>query len=113
MNYNQRLQKLNSEYVDAQVFHDNEEINRICELALDLCEEMQMLPEIKWIPCSERLPSEIGYYIGCWKHVNGGMEVEELCFVANGNWEGRNCYTRRGVIAWQPLPEPYKENVDS
>ena len=66
--------------------------------------------EPKWIPCSERLPEEgrkvlvtdiFGVYVGEF------IDAEE-------NWGGEHFVNEHGmqsksVIAWMPLPEPYKE----
>ena len=67
-----------------------------------------------WIPCSERLPSEDGCYLVCMNFKYGNIEV--LKWV-----DGWNCYRgpngeicrgseidRADIIAWMPLPEPYK-----
>lgn len=70
----------------------------------------------KWIPCSERLPEdvEIGEeypnvifctdsmsYTGFYDHYKGKWwtaDGDDVCL---------------GVIAWMPLPEPYKEEQDA
>lgn len=66
-----------------------------------------------WILCSERLPStdKNGKYLACGKR--GGITIEEfVCRTLNNNkpigpwWCDR---VRKNPIAWQPLPEPYKE----
>lgn len=67
-----------------------------------------------WIPVSERLPKESGYYL-----VN--VYIEDCCFsevsicwfahsddysITAGEW--RECADDELVTAWMPLPEPYK-----
>lgn len=71
-------------------------------------------PEPRWIPCSERLP-----------------EARRSVILSTKNWTGEGCYWEttahhviwKGyrwnatywddeVIAWMPLPEPYKEGAD-
>ena len=69
----------------------------------------------EWIPCSERLPKED---VKCLVSVNvdTGYDVEptiETGVVICGNWCFDNeffDYTslEYEVIAWQPLPQPYK-----
>ena len=83
-------------------------------------------PEQRWIPCSERLPEEdtevlISYRYkegeGDTDHVNiditsygtvcfGGREIHTL-----KEWRQPFDYFHANyeVIAWMPLPEPYKE----
>lgn len=51
-----------------------------------------------WIPVSERLPRDSGYYL------TTTMYDKVYC----DYWEGE-CFNRtEAVIAWMPLPEPYK-----
>lgn len=53
---------------------------------------------IGWIPCSERLPEEEGYYITstCYNEV--------YC----DYWKGDSFDRTEMIIAWMPLPEPYE-----
>lgn len=68
--------------------------------------------ENKWIPVSERLPDKNDNYL-----VTVEMKNIDYKFVAK--WHFNKCEkpfwteaepTREKVIAWMPLPEPYKEN---
>lgn len=71
-----------------------------------------------WIPCSERLPEKnIDVLTWARSTARGG----EICFVGccdNGAWflqssAGTLSYpTQYEVIAWQPLPEPYREEQE-
>lgn len=61
-----------------------------------------------WIPVSDRLPED-GTYI-CT--LDGELIGEEepftgMCGIVNGKWDEEGC-----VIAWMPLPEPYKGDCD-
>lgn len=79
------------------------------------------MSEIKWIPCSERLPNTTAW------HTDYLVTVRALCykppFTTYGVWENTNV---RGkpvsrwknkfntlmpyeVVAWAELPEPYNE----
>lgn len=114
MNYNERLQKLNSEYAeisyDTKSSDEIKELHRICELALDLCEEMQMIPEIKWIPCSERLPEDGIYIVTCDFY---GKNIISIMYFSSEKKEWTRDAQIFQVTAWMELPESYKENVDS
>lgn len=68
--------------------------------------------ERKWIPVSERLPEKDGYYFVTKRLIDGRIQTDiepfwtgadwwksEFHFAGIGLWE---------VLAWQPLPEPYK-----
>lgn len=68
-----------------------------------------------WIPCSERLPNEIEFQKAYCRNqyaaeflvtIKGATRPTTLYF-KNNSWfdEGRNYYK---VVAWQPLPEPYR-----
>ena len=72
-------------------------------------------PEQRWITCSERLPEEDGQYLITvkYKHVNDSYED---VYAEHGEWyDGRwdmfcfgHCGEVEDIIAWMPLPEPYK-----
>ena len=62
----------------------------------------------EWIPCSERLPEEEGMFLVTAKKLGFGCEYYdvkiEYCapfheWIYVGNYE---------VVAWMPLPEPWK-----
>lgn len=67
----------------------------------------------EWIPVSERLPEERGLYIVTEKEFRiddrehkgkYSIKVEQVEYY-NGKWQRANFFE---VIAWQPLPTPYK-----
>lgn len=80
-----------------------------------------------WIPCSERLPEESGYYLVTYHYWSDGnflpkyddTYVRRLHYQISKHFVGWNypknvddraendCH--KEVIAWQPLPEPFKE----
>ena len=59
-----------------------------------------------WIPVSDRLPED-GTYITTLDGELVGQEepFTGMCGIENGKWDDEDC-----VIAWMPLPEPYKED---
>ena len=67
-------------------------------------------PEQRWIPCSERLPEHGGrYLISVLDGINRRTTVAPYLPRCKA-WamNGRMAYWK--VIAWMPLPEPYKED---
>ena len=64
-------------------------------------------PEQRWIPCSERLPKQ-GQEVICQCRAN---IIKVLKLDAYGDWyqDAGHCYMGGFVLAWMPLPEPYKE----
>lgn len=59
----------------------------------------------KWIPCSERLPENAMNVIA---QFSSGT-VTELRYAGNGIFEGIYEYSTKVIIAWMPLPTPYKK----
>lgn len=59
----------------------------------------------KWIPCSERLPENAMNVIA---QFSSGT-VTELRYAGNGIFEGIYKYSTKVIIAWMPLPTPYKK----
>ncbi len=56
-----------------------------------------------WIPVSERLPEEVGTYMTTVDYEKYGIAVGQRYYHGKGlGWED-DC-----VIAWMPLPEPYR-----
>ena len=75
-------------------------------------------PEQKWIPCSERLPDIKEHHVSepcivyCSNDAYGFAELEENIFGQVGwNCERDDDYHEPlgEVLAWMPLPEPYRE----
>lgn len=63
---------------------------------------IEALKKSEWISCSERLPEEAGLYLVSMHRL--GYPQREIDGFVRGKWEryGNN------VIAWMPLPKPYK-----
>ena len=73
-------------------------------------------PEQRWIPCSEREPDEDGQYIITvkYRHVDGRKDIyaEHGVLREGVIWDVYyfgHCDEVERVLAWMPLPEPYKE----
>lgn len=72
------------------------------KMAKELAELRQ---QNRWIPVSEGLPED-GTYICTFDGELYGIDepFTGMCGIENGVWDESDC-----VIAWRPLPEPYKE----
>ena len=73
-------------------------LTEVCQLAMKALDQ-------RWIPVSERLPEDDGYYFVTEKDGRIGTYV----FHKQGNSEE---YWKRCAIAWMPLPEPYREDAE-
>ena len=110
---------------------EDENINKATQLAFDdaknIVQEVAEEYNGGWIACSERLPEESGYYLVTYHDWSDGnflpkyddTYVRRLHYQISEHFVGWNypknvddraendCH--KEVIAWQPLPEPFKE----
>lgn len=66
--------------------------------------------EPKWIPVSERLPEENGQYLVTVKNLTGYEQLYNNVFECEffeKDWIFKGWKDNK-VIAWMPLPQPYK-----
>lgn len=92
------------ERAEACKFTDKNEKRKFMDW-LNYCLDAAIEPQ--WIPCSERLPEEGGEYLVTAEDYT--TEVIVLSYDADASdWSDYfdNMYDE--VIAWMPLPEPYK-----
>lgn len=86
----------------AEIKVSREEIEEM--IAREVRETLAGSNKDAWTPVSERLPEEEGDYLV----TNNAGRVARFCFTgADSSKE----YWRRCVLAWMPLPEPYKGGV--
>lgn len=80
-----------------------EAINGMADTIADL---ERKLAERGWIPVSERLPEKFKQVMCCDKQ--GRVFTSAMTHI---NSNGEPSFGKHyGVIAWQPLPKPYKES---
>ena len=61
-----------------------------------------------WIPVEERLPERSGgWQVSCYE-VTIILNGRHLVTTAAYDYSGRKWMTKSKVIAWRPLPEPYR-----
>lgn len=117
--YAELLERLNKLKKDPDIdCYRTSLLNEICEESADAIESLSAELEQKesggWIKCSERMPDTTKVW-GCVKfHDEKGNTFyqEEVVF-----YDGDGIFTNYGnvpvpVVAWHPLPEPYKENEE-
>ena len=93
----------------AKEISENQYICEACQKEhrqlADWLEELKSLREkSKWIPCSERLPEDNTNVIVCFY----SGTVTEMRYWGNGIFQGIYEHTAKTIVAWMPLPKPYK-----
>ncbi len=61
-------------------------------------------PQYNWVPCSDRLPDEYQKVLVTLNSPSGKQFIRTDQIIKGTWWQYEDEY----VIAWQPLPEPYK-----
>ena len=99
------------------------ELDNVAEKIIANGKPYEEIPTGDWIPVSERLPKEEDYHKcyglpdGCvlWQLDNGIIGFGWY-YESTKAWSDTNDHkieeNGRRVIAWQPLPEPYKETEE-
>lgn len=88
-------------WVDFRVSHGS---NGQRDFIINFIESLPpVTPKQRWIPVSERLPEESGSYLTTTR--NNAVRVNHF-YAGHGH---QVFGYRNNVIAWMPLPEPYKE----
>lgn len=77
-----------------------EYVEKMCKI-----DEAEGKADQSWIPCSERVPEDNTDVIVCFY---SGI-VTEMRYWENGNFQGIYEHTTKSIVAWMPLPEPYRE----
>lgn len=94
---------------ESMIFAYNETINIVNQLAEEFATDINVVSNNGWIPCSERLPEKATTYEVTEEVVVNSKKlyiVEHRIFGTEGEWL---LPSNRKVIAWMPLPQPFKE----
>lgn len=90
-----------------------------CDIAYK--DEIEALPSAQaWIPVSERLPEEYGKYLVTMKSglvKEATYKPKRIYVNFREGWsacyaDGLFYHDDSEIVAWMPLPEPYKEDKD-
>jgi len=91
----------------------------LADKALDLA--IKALEQSEWIPVSERLPDDMQKVLVWFEYYRYGdyncmYQTYGFCYVIDGEWSplinGETGWQDARIIAWMPLPEPYKEEEE-
>lgn len=104
--------------IDADLLRSTEQTGKVfseeCDELygiLQLIDEQPTIEQPQWIPRSERLPlEEVVYIVSCVNHNGCEFVSDDYFYPSESNIEG-GFFDAFGayVIAWQPLPQNYKE----
>lgn len=78
----------------------NDEANQIIDSFDRVTKGIKQEP--RWIPVTERTPDKDGLYLVSVKN-DHLRRYSKTCWYSDKNW-----FARQDVVAWMPLPEPYK-----
>lgn len=106
---------INSKEFRIKLIRSQGTIQNIQDVLLEFIEERPKSG--KWIPCSERLPECGKRYLVTGICRDGEFKrrsVYDAVYGSDGSWHTRNYKpVAHEVDAWQPLPEPYKDDGDN
>lgn len=93
------------EYIQEKSWRARQNDDWSCVNCADDIEDfVTKMPTInQWIPITERLPEEDGWY-NVTKNTRGAYFVMECWFALNGGWE---CNDRDTITAWTTVLKPY------
>ena len=114
---------INEAIMQLVMMAENSMMPNIFRPALDKVIETisELEQEPRWIPCSERLPEEDNVEVLCTVKQQSITDHSETIIVEQGcyfygtwllSYDNQRVNCTREVIAWQPLPSPYREEAD-
>ena len=104
VDYATRLQETEEEFIYQSIspFCCNVLQRKISKKELE--EKLVRAERMKWIPCNEKMPEDNTDVIVCFY----SGTVTEMRYWGNGIFQGIYEHTAKTIVAWMPLPEPYK-----
>lgn len=99
------IEELETEILENPIYNPEEEC---IEYGISPARMFEIIksqpPADQWIPCSEGLPDDDGFYLATVLNGLGYTTTQKLLFNGKGwctdmPWE---------ILAWMPVPEPYK-----
>lgn len=95
--------KLLKEHLDNQRKITNKAVVKVKELSA----------KQQWIPCSEKLPEKEGRYLVTVNKGNEKCVEDDFFYFRYFTKDGTpSWYLGEDVVAWMPIPEPYKSEVE-
>ena len=90
---------------------EDAEWNRAIYKSTEIVQEVAEEYNVGWIACSERLPEDDSICIVTVEYPNNEIVVDYGWFDRNGVcwFVGMQEFRTSNILAWQPLPEPFKE----
>lgn len=99
---------LKSEIIEfEQLSGENAEITSISRIGGFLDGYHKAMEKQQWIPCADKLPEKTDTYIATLDYGKLGLGVGQRYYLGGPLGWNDDC-----VIAWMPMPEPYKEETD-
>ena len=100
----------------ARSIDDGHNWNELCVTKDEIDDMPSAEPELKWIPVTERLPEDNRQVLVYAQSTHFALAKYDEMREADGEWKKqwvtfdawKPFYTIKNVIAWMPLPEPWR-----
>ena len=99
-------------FEEVSVSHTRISMRKCYEHAIEIINELAEEYNNGWIPCSEKLPEEAKTILICTKTGLVDVGARHVSYEHNEYKTYKNIFWDDEVIAWQPLPQSYKEGSE-